>query len=380
MAKIDKISVNSTVYDINDAKAVSFEAQTLTTAQQTQALTNIGAANASDLTALGGRMTSAETDIDSLEGRMTNAETDIDVLDAGKVAVQQGSGNAGKALIVGNDGAVTTGDAGIPDAVKVALLNLVQHVAYTDDQGQSYYNALYAALYASDYPRITAVYAPGSHVVYTDDALDTLKQYMTVTYYETAVSPGTTVAANAYTLSGMLTEGENVIVVQYNSLMATVIVTAADWYNKSHWSLSNGDCSIVVGMVSADSNRKLIINEYQTSTTRRVIAVNRGHTPYYLSTTGTYIQGCYPIPIPPNANQVVVTFSPVGNYKYACRLAKWNGSDNISYTASSWMESGVAYSFTAEDNIVLGLQIKYDDAGTSFPTEPTDVTIEFSAQ
>lgn len=68
----------------------------------------------------------------------------------GKVAVQQGSGNAGKALVVGEDGAVALGEAGVPERVKVALLDIAQHVAYIDDQGQRYYDALYAALYGGE--------------------------------------------------------------------------------------------------------------------------------------------------------------------------------------------------------------------------------------
>lgn len=70
----------------------------------------------------------------------------------GKLDKQQGAANAGKALVVGEDGNIWFGNAGIPDSVKTALLNLVQHVAYTDDQGQSYYGALYAALYNEEPP------------------------------------------------------------------------------------------------------------------------------------------------------------------------------------------------------------------------------------
>lgn len=78
--------------------------------------------------------------------------TDYDLRDNSKIPTQQGSANAGKALVVGRDGVVTTGDAGIPDAVKVTLLDLLRHVAYIDDQGQAYYNALYTALYNEPAP------------------------------------------------------------------------------------------------------------------------------------------------------------------------------------------------------------------------------------
>lgn len=64
---------------------------------------------------------------------------------ATKVNVAQGAANAGKALIVGNDGNVTLGEAGVPEAVKMALLNLLQHVVY-DTADSTLYSALEAAL------------------------------------------------------------------------------------------------------------------------------------------------------------------------------------------------------------------------------------------
>lgn len=59
-----------------------------------------------------------------------------------KVDKQQGSANAGKALVVGSDGLVGLGDAGLSDASKVALLNCFAHVTWTDAYGQTYYDAL----------------------------------------------------------------------------------------------------------------------------------------------------------------------------------------------------------------------------------------------
>ena len=59
-------------------------------------------------------------------------------------------GQSGQALLSdGTDGAVW-GEAGIPSAVKTALLNVVAHIgAWSDDNGQVYYNALEAALNGS---------------------------------------------------------------------------------------------------------------------------------------------------------------------------------------------------------------------------------------
>lgn len=68
---------------------------------------------------------------------------------SGKLDKQQGAANAGKALIVGSDGLVGFGSAGIPDDVKVALLACMANVAWSDNKGRIYYDALYNALYAT---------------------------------------------------------------------------------------------------------------------------------------------------------------------------------------------------------------------------------------
>lgn len=141
---------------------------------------------------------------------------------SGKVAIDQGSANAGKVLVVGLDGNVTAGDAGIPDAVKVSLLNIFQHVAYTDDQGQSYYNALYAALYADVVPAsIEATIAQGYEPVCTTDTLEYVRKYITVMAH---YSDGIDVEVNDYTLSGTLTPGTATISVQYMNKTDTVSV------------------------------------------------------------------------------------------------------------------------------------------------------------
>lgn len=107
MAVVDGMNINGNAYDLRDKVAVRFnEAQTLTDAQKAIGRGNIDA-----------------------------------------VALKQGAANAGKALVVGNDGNVTLGQAGISDDVAQALLDLLRHVAYTDGQGQTYYKALRDALY-----------------------------------------------------------------------------------------------------------------------------------------------------------------------------------------------------------------------------------------
>ena len=223
-------------------------------------------------------------------------------------------------------------DAGMSDDIKQALLNCFAHVAWIDDQGQAYYDALRDALYPpipataitlnkSTLKRITlnstetltatvtpadttdsvvwtssdptvasvdqtgtvtavaygsatitakagsvtatcscavvslssisAVFTQGTHTVYSDDTLDSLKPYLvvTATYSDssTAVVPD-----SDYTLSGTLTVGTSTITVTYGEETDTFTVTvtqAVPHYaivnNLTHTSSSNAGTTTV---------------------------------------------------------------------------------------------------------------------------------------
>lgn len=161
--------------------------------------------------------------LDARQGKaLLDALEALNASDVGAVAADQGAANAGKALVVGLDGAVTTGDVGIPEAVKESLLQLVRHVAYVDDQGQSYYDALEMALYGDEVASLSAVYSPGSFKVYDSDSLDVMQPYLTVTahYYS-----GDTETVQGYQLSGTLVEGTQTITVSYMGKTTTFTVT-----------------------------------------------------------------------------------------------------------------------------------------------------------
>lgn len=65
-----------------------------------------------------------------------------------KVDVQQGTGNAGKTLVVGNDGEIVPTYTILPDDVKLALMDCFEHVMWDSEEGETTYgNALRDALY-----------------------------------------------------------------------------------------------------------------------------------------------------------------------------------------------------------------------------------------
>jgi len=118
-------------------------------------------------------------------------------------------------------------DPGLSDDAKVALLNCFRHVAWIDEHGQTYYDALEAALYESPYPRITATINQTGYVFDTDN-IDSVKQYLTVKYFETEEDVGTVITN--YTVSGVLTVGTSTVAIRYEGLSTTVNVTVSSYF------------------------------------------------------------------------------------------------------------------------------------------------------
>ncbi len=146
-------------------------------------------------------------------------------------------------------------EPGLSAEAKAALLACFAKVAWVDEHGQDYYDALEEALYADSYPRITAVFDAGGNVIYTSDALSSLKQYTTVTYYETEESAGVILSDSDYTLSGTLQEGQNIITVIYNGKTTTFIVTAV---SRNYIVMEQGDIS---GSTGQDASTPLRIRQ-----------------------------------------------------------------------------------------------------------------------
>lgn len=113
----------------------------------------------------------------------------------------------------------------LTDEIKDAILAMFQHVAFSDDEGQTYYDALYDAMYPTvTVTSISAVFNQGLNPVYDTDSLNSLKTYLTVTaFYDDGSSA--TVAAADYTLSGTLEVGTSTITVTYEECTDDFTVT-----------------------------------------------------------------------------------------------------------------------------------------------------------
>lgn len=127
-----------------------------------------------------------------------------------------------------NNNSIINNNENLKPEIKQALLNCFTHVAWVDNQGQDYYDALEEALYPSGertLVSINAVFNQGSTVIYNTDTLDTLKQYLTVTatYGDESMKE-----VSNYTLSGTLIKGISTITVSYRKKTATFTVNVTE--------------------------------------------------------------------------------------------------------------------------------------------------------
>jgi len=248
---------------------------------------------------------------------------------------------------------------GLSDSVKVALLDVIANIAlWKDGDGQQYYDALETALYEGDYPRITATFNSGSNIIYTDDALDALKQYLVVKYKETKESSEVIIASNAYTLSGTLSDGENVIRVLYESLSTTFIAEAVDFYNIHEWQFpTDGHLRTVTG-VWETVNSNLGISG---TTIRRSLYSTKGKWPCAHATkTGSY----YPLPIPIGSTQAQITLTP-SSMIFASTVWRYDEGTGkyvtVQGTGTGWVTGSGIVNIPTGDNLALIVSYRYND-------------------
>lgn len=280
-------------------------------------------------------------------------------------------------------------EPGLSDEAKAALLACFENVVWKNTNGSQLYDMLESALYAEDYPRITAIFNSGTNKIYTDDTLETLKQYLTVTYYEAEGSAGVAVPSNEYVLTGTLTEGTNTVVVTYQRYTTAFNVMAIDFYNI--WTRKLSDGTLTKLHASVDTNqsntsmypsRVCILDPYDV---RRHICVERGKAPYYYKNQTNVASPYYPIPIPFGANHVKITMKPLGQYAYVHFVpydAETNTYGNSTAdTRIPWGQfdaNGLEMTLDGTKQWYMVMNTKYDSAGSSYPVEPTEITVEFS--
>lgn len=157
-------------------------------------------------------------------GEYGGAVTDSTLTDPALPANSKAAGDAIGALDTRVTALESDTSGGLTANIKSALLACFANVAWVNENGQSYYDALDAALNPpANLSSITCVYTQ-SGTVYDTLSLDDLKPDLVVTAHW---SDNTTSTVTTYTLSGTLTEGTSTITVSYGGKTTTFTVTVS---------------------------------------------------------------------------------------------------------------------------------------------------------
>lgn len=259
----------------------------------------------------------------------------------------------------------------ISEGLKQALLQLAEKVAYIDEDGQDYYDALEEALYPpNDLVGISAVYTQ-SGAVYDTDNLNSLKEDLVVT---ARFEDASTQIVTTYTLSGTLIAGATCpITVTYNGKTTTFDV------NVSYTMVFSMGTNLtkVVGSTNWNEGHGAGIEWFDNGTSRRSFYYDKGIAPVY-DGNHTKDSPYYPIPVPPTATSVTVAITPGTQYTGASFYTYSNGAYTRTYDPGWSPQGGTTYTFTAGQYDYMCVASKYNNAGTSYPTEPSALTVTFS--
>lgn len=261
------------------------------------------------------------------------------------------------------------------DYTKEALLNLLRHVVYNDENGQQYFDELEAAMYMeAGIESITAVFEQGQNVIYDTDSLEDLRQYLTVT---ANLEDTTSIEVTTYTLSGTLTAGSSTITVTYGGKTTTFTANITSYKDRMSYSMTSGLITKLIGTFGSDSTHGYYMGS--SNQNRRMFVFDYGETKLKTTTNGTTFTDSdyYPIPIPDNATRVAVAITPNTQFPSVIELVKQNGI-YVQTANTGWVTGSANVTLQTGTNRYLLVNSKYNSAGTSYPTEPTELTVVFS--
>ena len=281
-------------------------------------------------------------------------------------------------------------EPGISESAKAALLACLRNVAWSNANGQTYYNAFENALNPDVYPKITATFSPGSNAIYADDSLNSLKQYLTVKYYETEQSSGETISSSNYILIGELSAGLSSIAVEYDELITSFAVSAIDFYNIWEWDYSDAAAlrmtrnNGAAGTYDAGSSAEYRYAPYfdgDSTAARTAFYVSKGKTgAYVVSKSGAEITpNMFLIPIPETATSVTAEITPSSQYLAVGRwVYKGNGKWERG-AETGWQQGSGTLAFDAAQNQYISINCKpasqrNTEYGTTYPRPSVKVT------
>ena len=148
-------------------------------------------------------------------------------------------------------------------------------------------------------------------------------------------------------------------------------------YDPYHLKLSNGDFEVVNATCDFSRYNTAVIDTSYANR-RRIIAVPSGVKPFLVRSDGSD-SIYYPVPIPDDVTSMTVSIEPSTQY-ISPRVGEYNEETDL-YTcivdSSSWSQGSATRTFTASANLYCMIVFKCTSGGTSYPVEPTEITLDF---
>ena len=159
-----------------------------------------------------------------------------------------------------------------------------------------------------------------------------------------------------------------------------------DVFNKWHYSLNDND--LIMTRKSANPNADSTMYPSRVSLlnteNRRNMSINYGILPYYVQNESETPSLYFPIPIPQTANKFIINMQPqqfvfISVVPYN-NIRNWY--DNaIPQNTITWTQivTPLTKVITRPDDrqLFMNINLKYNSAGTDYPTDPTSFTIDF---
>lgn len=203
-----------------------------------------------------------EEALQTMDGKLDDMEDEITDVKADLGDLNNLETTAKNNLVAAINEAAQSGGSGtgMSEDFKQALHDILEKVAYIDEDGQDYLDALDNAMWPpADLVSISAAYTQ-SGTVYDTDTLDSLKSDLVVT---ATYDNGTTETISDYTLSGTLTEGTSTITVSYGGKTTTFNVTVTAKVITTITASSDG-----VGFGSMDNTKPTFNPPYVSNTNK----------------------------------------------------------------------------------------------------------------
>ena len=320
--------------------------------------------------------------------------------------------------------------AGLSEGAKTALLACFEHVAWVDGNGQLYYDALERALNTgeSGIP-LGALTTFEVGVPYFDrnngygansnnktvacnislinfNAGDTIKLSSTIkdVYgFKVGTNSLNSTPNSRYWINGTLTSED--LVLQESDIVdaKTIVFKRYDEADMSEsdletlaqnilWVKGNTDIytlrrieypgqylTKINTTLDIDTNSAKYGLKITERDTRRNICFRYGKFPFYNNVTNYPLMDKYPIPVPDDATSVKISITPSSQYMYIWQ-DYWDAEQNryVAISSSQWQQGEYTMSLANYANRFITINTKYDSAGSSYPTEPSKIVIEYT--